>query len=59
LRIVGVVDQEQPIVALSFQPAKCILGGRSCRGSSSDSFQTRMDGFEAAGVDKIDSPESR
>ena len=30
LGVVGIVDQEQPVVALSSQPGKRVLGGRSC-----------------------------
>ena len=58
-RIVGVVDEQQPVVTLSSQPGKCVLGGRSRRGGSSNPFQTGQDGVEGGGVDNVDIPEPR
>ena len=46
-------------MTLSGQPGKCILGGRSSRGGSSNPFQTGQDGFESASVDNVDIPEPR
>jgi len=56
--VICIIQQKQPLLALSRKPVKCIIGSLSYSSFSHNIFKTRLYSLDIAGVNVVDSPET-